>query len=131
MANHPACAEFTEVSVVEWAGMYCADFKLSERIEDAEIYLFIFGSRANGGSILIDLGERELSSFFNFAWDTNGHPPFLKDFTNGKGLLKSNSEVQGNDVESIEEKDIFSFEEFKDYLKSHRGQGRLNVVVVE
>ena len=93
-------------------GMYSADFILSERIEVGEVYYFIFGSTEAGGSLLIDLGERELSSFFNFTWDTERHPPFLKDFIDGSGRLKLNSEVQRGNAEFLDENDIFSFEEF-------------------
>ena len=120
--------EFNYISY--YPGMYSADFILSERIEVGEVYYFIFGSTEAGGSLLIDLGERELSSFFNFTWNNEKHPPFLMDFKKD-GKIIINSEVPGFEAEYLEEKDVLTFDEFISYFDSNRGQGRLNVVVVE
>ncbi len=121
--------EFNYISY--YPGMYCADFKLSEKIDEGEVYYFMFGSREESASLLIDLGERNLSSFFNFSWNIDKHPPFLKDFSDGNGRIKIESEVPEYVVEYLEEKDVADFDEFTSYLERNREQGRLNVVEVE
>ncbi|HPS57644.1 MAG TPA: hypothetical protein PK514_06005 [Spirochaetota bacterium] len=114
-----------------YPGMYCADFKLREKIEKGEVYYFIFGTGDESASLLIDLGERDLSSFFNFTWNIEKHPPYLKDFIDDNGGIKLESEVPGYDSEPLEEKDVISFDDFKEYLDKNREQGRLVIVEVE
>lgn len=121
-------SEFNYISY--YPGMYSVDFKLSDRIGTGEVYYFIFGSRENGGSMLIDLGERELSSFMNFSWNNEKHPPFLMNFEKD-GKIMINSEVTGFDAEYLAINDVCNLKEFTSYLVRNREQGRLNVVVVE
>lgn len=121
-------SEFNHISYNP--GIYSADFILNTRIEVGEVYYFIFGSTEAGGSLLIDLGERGLSSFFNFTWDNEKHPPFLMDFKKDDKII-INSEAIGLEAEYLEEKDVLTFDEFTRYLDMNSGQGRLNVVVVE
>jgi hypothetical protein len=121
--------EFNYISY--YPGMYCADFKLNKKIEEGEVYYFIFGNKKESASLLIDLGERNLSSFYNFSWSNEKHPPYLKDFADADGNIKIDSEVEGYEIEYLNEKDILSFEEFKKYLEEHNKQGQLNVIEVE
>jgi len=121
--------EFNYISY--YPGMYCADFSLRKRIEEGEVYYFILGRGEKSASLLIDLGEGELSSFLNFTWNIDKHPPFLKDHADDKGKIKIESEVPGYDAEPLEEKDVISFDDFKKYLDKNQEQGSLVVVEVE
>jgi len=121
--------EFNYISY--YAGMYCTDFKLSKRIEEGEVYYLIFGSEKDSASLLIDLGERELSSFFNFTWNNEKHPPYLKDFTDENGEIKIESEVPGNDAEILKDEDIMTFDDFDIFLKLNKEQKQLTFIEVE
>jgi len=121
--------EFNYISY--YPGMYCADFKLSKKIEEGEVYYFIFGNREESASLLIDLGERTLSSFFNFSWSNEKHPPYLKDFADADGNIKLDSEIEGYEIEHLQERDILSIEEFKKYLQNNKSQGQLKIVEVD
>lgn len=113
-------------------GMYYVDFKLPERIDAGEVMMFNFGRKnSHGSTLLIDLGENDLMSFFYFSCDFDRHPPYLKDFTDENGRIKVSQEVLGYDADYIYENDIMSFDEFLIYLKNNREQKNLNVVVVE
>ena len=114
-----------------YPGMYCVDFKLKEKIEKGEVYFFIFGSENNSSSLLLDLGEKGLVSFFNFSWDLDKHPPFLKDFADINGRIKISPEVPGYDSDYLSINDVMTFEEFQDYLSKNREQRFLNVIEVE
>ena len=115
-----------------YPGMYCVDFRLPERIEEGEVYMFIFGKEnSSGSSLLIDFGERDLVSFFNFSCDFEKHPPYLLDFADDKGRIAVSPEVAGYDVEYLNTDDIMPFDEFIIYLNNNRTPKHLNMVVVD
>lgn len=113
-------------------GMYYVDFKLPEKIDEGEVSMFNFGrENTHGSTLLIDLGENDLVSFFYFSCDFDKHPPYLKDFADENGRIKVSPEVEGFEVEYIYAKDVMEFDEFSTYLNNNRKQKHLNVVVVE
>lgn len=115
-----------------YPGMYYVNFKLPERIEEGKVSMFNFGRQnTHGCSLLIDLGENDLMSFFYFGCDFEKHPPYLKDFTDGNGRIKVSPELEGCEVDYIHEKDVMSFDEFITYLDNNRMQKLLNIVSVD
>jgi len=115
-----------------YPGMYCVDFRLPERIEEGEVYMFIFGKEnSSGSSLLIDFGERDLVSFFNFSCDFEKHPPYLLDFADENGRIMVSPEIPGHDVECLNADDVMTFDEFIMYLNNNRNQKHLNMIVVD
>jgi len=114
-----------------YQGMYCVDFKLNKKIEEGEVYIFMFGNKENSSTLLFDLGERELSSFFNFSWKTEKHPPYLKDFADTTGMIKISPEVPGYEADDLSINNVMTFEEFQVYLDNNREQKLFTVIEVE
>lgn len=115
-----------------YPGMYCLDFRLPERIKEGEVYMFIF-CRENsfGSSLLIDFGERDLVSFFNFSCDFEKHPPYLLDFADDNGRITVSPEVTGYDVEYLHADDIMPFDEFIIYLNKNNKQKDITLIEVD
>lgn len=119
-------------SMSYYPGMYCVDFRLPERIEEGEVYMFIFGKdNSYGSSLLIDFGERDLVSFFNFSCDFEKHLPYLIDFADENGRITVSPEIPGYDVEYLQAEDIMPFDEFIIYLNNNRMPKKLNMIVVD
>ena len=94
---------------------YGIDFKLSQRIEEAEVYMFLFGKNENNESsfLLIDFGEKDLISFFTFTWNQKILPPFMADFKND------------------EADEIMTFEDFKIFLEANKKQKKLTWIALD
>jgi len=112
---------------------YGIDFKLSQRIEEAEVYMFNFGKSENtkSSSILFDFGEREFTSFLTFSWYEEKLPPFIKDFLNEESKI-----ILSDDDENLMEPDLFwtetmSLDQFKLFLTENCKQKHVTWVAVD
>lgn len=122
--------EFKDMSY--YPGMYCVDFIPPGRLSEGEVYMYLFGNEnTKGSSLLIDFGENDLVSFFNFTFDSEKHPPYLKDFADEKGRIKVHQEVRGCETEHLFNNDIMSFDEFTAYLNNNNKRKFLNMIDVD
>ncbi len=94
---------------------YGINFKLEKKIDESEIYMLIFGNRKSDKScfLLIDIGEKDLTSFFTFSWHQEKLPPFMADFEN-----------DGADQ-------IMTLEDFRIFLEANKEQKNLTWINVD
>ena len=114
-------------------GIYSIDFRLRKKVEKSEVYMLIFGEGSSDKSahLLIDLGERDLTSFISFSIHGEKHPPFLMDFVDEHGKLKIEYTDGSAEEQNPDGFDIMTFEEFALFLAEYNRQKKIKWIEVD
>ncbi len=95
---------------------YSIDIDFSRKTTEEDIYYFLFGRSHEGmcSSVLLDLwGSRK---FMTIEIDSEKYPPFVRDFLDESGKLRTSYISEEDEMIPVDEKDIMSMDELKDFL---------------
>jgi len=98
---------------------YSIDIDFSRKTSEEDLYYFLFGKSHEGlcSSVLLDLwGDRK---FMTIEIDSEKYPPFVRDFLNDAGELKTSYISEEDEMIHVDEKDIMSMDELKDFLRKN------------
>lgn len=108
---------------------YCIDLDSSMKTTEEDLYLFLFGSSHEGlgNTVLLDLWGNK--KFITIEIDSEKYPPFVRDFLNDSGELKTSYISEEDEMIPVDKNDIMSMDELKDFLL--KNNIRRNVTWVE
>lgn len=98
---------------------YSIDIDFSGKTSEADIYYFLFGKSHEGlcSSILLDLyGNRK---FMTIEIDSEKYPPFVRDFMDESGKLRTSYISEEDEMIPVDENDIMSMDDLKDFLRKN------------
>ncbi len=109
-------SEILEKSYLFNINQYSIDINFSRKTTEEDIYYFLFGRSHEGmcSSVLLDLwGNRK---FMTFEIDSEKYPPFVRDFLDESGTLRTSYISEEDEMIPVDEKDIMSMDELKSFL---------------
>ncbi len=109
-------SEIFEKSYLFNINQYSIDINFSRKTTEEDLYYFLFGRSHEGmcNSVLLDLrGNR---NFMTIEIDSEKYPPFVREFLNDSGELKTSYISEEDEMIPVDEKDIMSMDELKDFL---------------
>ena len=120
-------------SIYPGIGHYNIYFRLCSPVADHEVYMSIFGSndyQDKGGALLINMWGRD-DDLLNISWFDQKMPPFVRDFMDKEGRLAIFHTDRETVPEKIDDDEIMTFDEFRQYLAEHSKQGSVKCIEVE
>lgn len=110
---------------------YSIDIDFSRKTSEEDLYYFLFGKSNKGlcNSILLDLwGDRK---FMTIEIDSEKYPPFVRDFLDESGKLRTSYISEEDEMIPIDENDIMSMDELKGFLRKNNIRRDVTWVEVE
>lgn len=98
---------------------YSFDIDFSIKTTEEDLYYFLFGKSHEDlcSSVLLDLwGNRK---FMTIEIDSEKYPPFVRDLLDESGKLRTSYISEEDEMIPVDEKDIMSMDELKDFLRKN------------